>query len=86
MLQQFLKIIENNISKGKFIVNITQCNAGSVQLGKYETSAKLKELGVVGAKDMTIEAVLTKLMLLLAENKTIKELKKSFQENISGEI
>ena len=84
--RKFLKIIENNISKGKFIVNITQCNAGSVQLGKYETSAKLKELGVVGAKDMTIEAVLTKLMLLLAENKTIKELKKSFQENISGEI
>jgi L-asparaginase len=84
--RKFLKIIENNISKGKFIVNITQCNAGSVQLGKYETSAKLKELGVVGAKDMTIEAVITKLMLLLAENKTIKELKKSFQENISGEI
>lgn len=84
--KKFLKIIGNNISKGKFIVNLTQCNAGSVQLGKYETSAKLKELGVVGAKDMTIEALITKLMLLLAENKTIKDLKKSFQENISGEI
>ena len=52
--KQFLKIIKDNISSGKFIVNLTQCNAGSVQQGKYETSSLLKELGVVGAKDMTL--------------------------------
>jgi L-asparaginase len=84
--KKFLKIIKDNISLGKFIVNLTQCNAGSVQQGKYETSSLLQELGVVGAKDMTLEAVTTKLMLLLAENNNLKELKLMFKESISGEI
>ena len=84
--KKFLKIIKDNISSGKFIVNLTQCNAGSVQQGKYETSSLLQELGVVGAKDMTLEAVTTKLMLLLAENNNLKELKLMFKESISGEI
>ena len=84
--KKFLKIIKDNISSGKFIVNLTQCNAGSVQQGKYETSSHLKDFGVTGAKDMTLEAVTTKLMLLLAENNNLKELELAFNESISGEI
>ena len=84
--KKFLKIIKDFIAKGKFIVNLTQCNAGSVQQGKYETSAQLKKMGVVGAKDMTIEAVVTKLMILLAQYNDIKDLEVAFVKSISGEI
>ncbi len=84
--KKFLKIIKDFIVKGKFIVNLTQCNAGSVQQGKYETSAQLKKMGVVGAKDMTIEAVVTKLMILLAQYNDIKELEEAFVKSLSGEI
>ena len=83
---KFLRIVKQNIDAGKTIVNLTQCNAGNVQLGKYETSALLKKWGVVGAKDMTIEAVITKLMLLLAEHKDQADLKMAFEQSISGEI
>lgn len=84
--KKFLRIIENNIAAGKFIVNLTQCNSGSVQQGKYETSSTLKALGVVGGRDMTLEAVITKLMLLLAEKNNLQELDLAFNDSISGEF
>ena len=84
--KKFLKIIKDQIKKGTVFINLTQCNGGSVQQGKYETSDQLLKMGVIGAKDMTLEAVVTKLMIILAEKKGINMIKKSFSESISGEI
>ena len=84
--KKFLKSIENAVSSGKLVVNTTQCNAGSVDQGKYETSAMLKKIGVISARDMTIESVLTKLMILLAEFEDVASVKTAFLESISGEI
>ena len=84
--KKFLKSIENAVSSGKLLVNTTQCNAGSVDQGKYETSAKLKKFGVISARDMTIESVLTKLMMLLAEFEDVASIRTAFLESISGEI
>jgi len=82
----FLKIIKDQIRKGMIFINLTQCNGGSVQQGKYETSHQLLKMGVVGARDMTLEAVVTKLMIILAENKDLDKVKEAFTKSISGEI
>ncbi len=83
---KFLKIINDQIKKGMIFINLTQCNGGSVKQGRYETSDQLLKMGVIGAKDMTLEAVITKLMIILGDNKDNKEIKNAFTQSISGEI
>lgn len=63
----FIACLQEAITKGKIIVDISQCQRGSVELGKYETSKKLQEMGVISGYDMTFEATVTKLMYLLAQ-------------------
>jgi L-asparaginase len=59
--------LESAISRGIIIVNISQCPGGRVVQGRYETSKKLQEIGVISGTDMTTEAAVTKLMLLIGE-------------------
>lgn len=44
----------------KMIVNITQCPQGSVEMGHYEASIGLMNMGVTSGLDMTTEAALAK--------------------------
>ena len=53
--------------------------------GKYETSRALEEIGVVSGADMTIEAAVTKLMLLLGEYGGEKT-KEKISKPMAGEI
>ena len=50
----FIEALENAISKGMIILNVSQCDKGSVEQGKYQTSADLKRIGVVGTKRHTL--------------------------------
>ena len=81
----FLKLLEKAISKGIYIVNTTQCSGGSVHMGQYETSQKLRDLGVISANDMTTEAAITKMMFLLGSHQT-KDFKLAFETSIRGEL
>jgi len=63
----FIQLLKKGISNGLIILNISQCPGGMVIQGKYETSRTLQEIGVISGGDMTIEAAVTKLMLLLGE-------------------
>ena len=56
-----------SIAKGVIIVNISQCPGGRVVQGRYETSKALQQIGVISGADMTTEAAVTKLMLLIGE-------------------
>ncbi|MFO7658110.1 MAG: type I asparaginase [Bacteroidales bacterium] len=71
---------------GIVILNITQCNTGSVEMGMYETGIQLARAGVVGGKDITTEAAVAKLMYLLAKNLTPEQLKKNLNTSLRGEI
>lgn len=81
---KFLNWIKHLISKNIIVVDVTQCIEGKVELGKYETSEYLKQLGVISAADMTFESCSTKLMVLLG-NYEYEKVKKLFTKNLRGE-
>lgn len=82
----FIDELKKAIDKGIIIYDVTQCNAGSVDLGRYETSAKLKEIGVLSGFDITTEAAVAKLMHLLANYNSKAEIKKLLEKDLRGEI
>lgn len=79
--------IEQLVKKDVIVVNITQCTTGSVMQEKYETGVHLQKAGVIGGKDMTFEAAITKLMYLLScDELSVEEQKELMTTNIRGEI
>ncbi len=82
----FTRALSEAIEDGKIIVDITQCNGGSVKLGMYETSSELKNMGVLSGYDLTFEAAVTKLMYLLGAGLSTEELKQQMEVAIAGEL
>ncbi len=82
----FLEEIRNAVKRGLYILNITQCIAGSVDMTKYETGKKLMEAGVLNGYNITRESAVTKLMFLLGQGFNDKEVKFFINKSIRGEI
>ena len=75
------------VDKGIVIVNKTQCNTGSVEMGLYAVSLNLMKAGVISGHDITTEALLTKMMLLFGENPDDTELVSTLLgKDICGEM
>jgi len=82
----FIDALSAAIGKGILIYNVTQCKGGAVDMGKYETSMKLSEIGVVGGSDITTESAIAKMMYLLGEGYSGNELKRLLQLPLRGEL
>ena len=82
----FLDCLQYAIDAGKVIVDISQCQGGSVELGKYDTSKRLQQMGIVSGFDMTFEATTTKLMFLLGQELNTEEMAKAMEESLRGEL
>lgn len=82
----FTDSIKKAVEGGTIVLNITQCQAGRVDMDAYSTGKSLKNIGVIGGSDCTTEAAAAKLFFLLgqySDNKTITQLLK---KNIRGEL
>lgn len=82
----FVNALEDASARGLIFLDITQCGGGTVQLGRYETSKHLADLGVISGYDITYEAAITKLMFLLGKYKDPEAIKEQLSKNLRGEI
>ena len=85
--ETFMHALHLARSKQINVFNVTQCLEGRVDEGDYATGSGLKEAGVIGGKDMTLEAAYTKGLYLASKHPGAYEtINQFFQENLRGEL
>jgi L-asparaginase len=81
-----LPIIKKAFLSGSVVTVCSQCPAGTVALGAYETSSSLKSAGAVSGKDMTTEAAVAKLYYLFSSELDLDSIKRLMETDLVGEL
>ncbi|HEX8425497.1 asparaginase [Hymenobacter sp.] len=82
----FLNCLRAAHERGVQFLNVSQCEEGRVIQGRYETSAHLTEIGIIGGDDITREAAITKLMFVLGLKRAAAETSRLLTYDLRGEI
>lgn len=82
----FLELLQSAVNKEIILLNISQCNTGTVDMSTYEAGRRLMQAGVLSGYDSTTEAALAKLMYLLGRYDKVEEVKKALSVSLRGEI
>ncbi|WP_245327604.1 asparaginase [Hymenobacter fodinae] len=82
----FLQCLREAADRGVYLLNVSQCEEGRVLQGRYETSAHLSGLGILGGDDITVEAAVTKLMFVLGLNQSPEVTRRLITQDLRGEI
>jgi L-asparaginase len=83
---EVLKAFREATDAGVVIVACSQCLQGRVSLGDYETRTSLAQAGVIAGADMTPEATLAKLTVLLGRGLDPPQVRELMQINLVGEL
>jgi L-asparaginase len=81
-----LQVLGAAADRGVVIVASTQCLRGTVHLGDYTTGAAIAQAGVISGRDMTSEAILTKLFYLFSRGYQSSEVKRLIPQDLRGEL
>ena len=81
-----IECLKNAVEKQIIILNVSQCSGGEVIQGRYETSKKLSEIGIISGGNITTESALAKLMLLLGTKKSHETVKSLLASPMNGEM
>ena len=82
----FLDIVRESSSRGKVLLNVTQCMRGGVNMDLYATGRALKEAGVLSGGDITTESALGKLFFLMGKSDDNEYVKAHLEKDLRGEI
>lgn len=82
----FINVLNITRKRGVRVVNVTQCNKGFVEQGRYATSGAFQAMGIIPGVDMTLEAALTKMMVLLKQDLSEEAFERGMVTSIAGEL
>ncbi len=84
--ESLLPVLSRAQERGIPVVIKSQCPEGTTDLRLYESGAKAIGLGVLSARNMTLEAAYVKLLWTLPQTKDVVEIKRIFETDRAGEL
>ncbi len=80
------EVIKAANDRGVVVAIASQCLDGTVELSGYATSSALAKAGAISGLDMTVEALMTKMMYLIELGLPAEQVKARLQSNLRGEL
>ena len=84
--KEFLAALQRASDAGVIVVAVSQCQEGSVSLGRYAAGSSLQDVGGLSGFDMTTEAAYTKLHALFGTGRHHTAVAALMQKNLCGEL